>query len=338
LANRDEANGWLAKISGALAPRYVLPGAVISVRFAIGYAVGGPGMDALTMIRRAGAALKRSRSTKLREIRESDEAAEAQAVKRIRLTNELQQAVVHKEFAFHYQPKVDLATNEFTGAEALVRWHHSLFGELAPASFISAAEETGIILDIGAWGLREVSTLAASLNRTRTRPLSFALNVSTIEFMHRDMVQFVAGVLAQTGAHPQWLTLELTESLMAESSPRMLQIFRDLRALGVGLAVDDFGTGYSSLRYLEQFPVTEVKIDRSFVESLAESASTRIIVEAVIRLGRELNLTVTAEGVETDAQRAILADMGCSQAQGNLFSRPLPTDSFAVLMQENARP
>ncbi|WP_431266861.1 EAL domain-containing protein [Dankookia sp. P2] len=158
------------------------------------------------------------------------------------------------------------------------------------------------------------------------------MNVSATEFVHRDMIRFIAGILEESDADPRWLTLELTESLMAETSARMRQTLRALRDLGVGLSIDDFGAGYSSLRYLEALPVTEIKIDRGFVQAMPESATKRIIVEAVVRLGQELGAAVVAEGIETENERVMLCDIGCPYGQGYLFSRPLPPQMFLKLV------
>jgi PAS domain S-box-containing protein/diguanylate cyclase (GGDEF)-like protein len=331
LASRDAAEAVLKNVSAALAPRYVLPGAVVSVRFAIGYTIGELGSDALTLIRRAGAALKESRATKLREPRQFDNEADVRCRNRIRMTTELRQALEQNEFIFVYQPKFELENRTLVGSEALLRWKHSLFGEQAPDAFIAVAEDTGLILDIGARGFRTVASYAAEVNRGRKRPLNFAINISTVEFVHRDMVQFARKILEESGVDPTWITLELTESLLAESSQKVLGIFQDLRALGMGIAIDDFGTGYSSLRYLDAFPVTEVKVDRSFVRGISQSAAKRLIVETVIKLGRELGITVVAEGVETEAECLILQQMGCPQGQGYLFSRPVSPETFNVL-------
>ncbi len=331
LASRDTAEAALENVSAVLAPRYVLPGAVVSLRFAMGYTIGEPGSEALTLIRRAGAALKESRSTKLREPRQFDDGADVRSRNRIRMTTELKQALEQNEFIFAYQPKIELQSRTLVGGEALLRWKHGLFGEQAPDTFIAVAEDTGLILDIGARGFRTVANYAAEINRGRKRPLNFAINVSTVEFVHRDMVQFARKVLEEGGVDPAWITFELTESLLAESSQKILGIFQDIRALGIGIAIDDFGTGYSSLRYLDAFPITEVKVDRSFVQGISQSGAKRLIVESVIKLGRELGITVVAEGIETEAECSILQQMGCSQGQGFLFSRPVSAEEFKLL-------
>jgi PAS domain S-box-containing protein/diguanylate cyclase (GGDEF)-like protein len=328
LEQHEGAEATIATVAAVLAPRYVLPGAVVSVRFAIGYVVGEPGSDPLTLLRRAGTALHESRATPLRELRSFDTESEDRSWKRIRLANELQLAVLNGDFVFDYQPKVEIASGKWIGGEALLRWRHPLFGLQMPDRFIGLAEDTGLIVDIGAWGVRTAAAFAARLNSDCARPLRISVNVSATEFVHRDMISFIEKILDETRANPRWLTLELTESLMAEPSARMQQTLRALRDLGVGLSIDDFGTGYSSLRYLETLPVTEIKIDRGFVQAMSESATKRIIVEAVVRLGQELGAEVVAEGIETEAERAVLCEMGCPYGQGYLFSRPLPPEAF----------
>jgi EAL domain-containing protein (putative c-di-GMP-specific phosphodiesterase class I) len=169
--------------------------------------------------------------------------------------------------------------------------------------------------------------------------LRFSVNVSATEFLHRDMAEVLDRAMRQTGAEPAWLTLEITESMLLNDTPGVIDAFHRLRDLGVGLSVDDFGTGYSSLRLLETFPVTEIKIDRSFVGELASSPSKMVIVRAIVDLGRALGLAVVAEGVETEPQRGLLAGMGCPIGQGHLFGRPVDGDSFAAsLARETGRP
>lgn len=321
----------LERVTRCLEPKFVLPGADLKVRFCIGYVVGNPGADSMTLVRQAGAALAESKANRRRYPCEFSAERQAEAHHRLQLTAELQRALSASAFIYHYQPQVDLQSEEIVGAEALVRWKHPLFGLQQPQQFIKLAEETGIILDIGASGLRDVARFAVNNNRDRAKPLSFSFNVSAVEFTHRDMVPFVHRVLEETGADPAWLTFELTESLLAEDSGDLLRVFHGLRELGVGLSIDDFGTGYSSLRYLERFPLTEIKIDRSFVSGMAHSAAKRVIVEAVIKLGSKLGVRIVAEGVERPAERDMLVNMGCTLAQGYLFSRPLGADAFKQL-------
>ena len=230
------------------------------------------------------------------------------------------------------QVEPDRISGNVVGAEALVRWNHGVFGLQPPARFIGIAEETGAILDIGAWGLRALAAHAARINRGRCTPLRFAFNASVVEFMRRDMVAFVEQVLDETGCRAEWLTLELTENLMITDPDHIHRVFGDLRRVGVGISIDDFGTGYSNLRYLECFPLSEIKIDRSFVHDAAHSAAKRIIVEGVVRLGAALGICVVAEGIETQAEMALMQALGCSVGQGYLFAAPMEDFQFERLL------
>ena len=331
VGNHTDMDEILERLTHSLGARFALPGVDLSIRFAIGFVVGAAGVDALALIRQAGAALADSKAHPLRLPREFVAERQAKTHHRLQMTAELQRALAVNEFVYHYQPQIDLGSGEMIGAEALVRWRHPLFGLQQPDRFIDLAEETGLILDIGVAGLRDVARFAVEVNRTRRKHLSFSFNVSSIELTHRDIVSLVRRVIDETGVDPAWLTLELTESLLAEDSPEMLNIFRRLRELGIGLSIDDFGTGYSSLRYLERFPLTEIKIDRCFIAGMAQSAVKRVIVEAVIEIGAELRVRVIGEGVERESERDMLVRMGCSLAQGNFFNPPLPADAFSKI-------
>ncbi|MDB5580186.1 MAG: hypothetical protein JWR80_5362 [Bradyrhizobium sp.] len=324
----------LAQLAAILAPRFILPGAEVAAQFATGYAIGDRDFGARALVRHAGAALHQSKMSPMRQACAFDESDERAARNRIRLTTELQNAVSGDEMLFHYQPQIDLACGALVGAEALLRWNHGAFGMQPPSRFIALAEETGMILEIGAWGLRTVATLAAEINRQRRAPIRFSFNVSVVEFTLRDMVAFVREVLAETGCRAEWLTLELTENLMADGSTEIRHAFQGLRDLGVGLSIDDFGTGYSNLRYLETFPISEIKIDRSLVHDLAHSAAKRVIVESVIKLGTALGIQIVAEGIETEAERAIMCAMGCPVGQGYFFARPMEAGAFRQLLDE----
>jgi PAS domain S-box-containing protein len=306
-----------------LKPRFVLPGASLAVHFAAGFALGTAGTDPLHLVRQAGAALQRSKAKPGHPPQAFAAADERDARNRIRLASELQTAVSSQELLFHYQPQFDLNTGKLVGAEALMRWNHGVFGLQPPSRFIPIAEETGAILEIGAWGLRTLAAQAAQINRGRRAPIRFAFNVSVLEFTQRDMVAFVRQVLDETGCRPEWLTLELTENLMVGEPENIRRAFGDLRGLGIDISIDDFGTGYSNLRYLESFPLSEIKVDRSFVHDVAHSVAKRVIVESVIKLGAALDIRVVAEGIETDSERAIMRALGCSIGQGYFFARPM---------------
>jgi PAS domain S-box-containing protein len=317
-----------------LRPRFVLPGASLAMQFAAGFAIGFAGTDPLQLVREAGAALQRSKATPTHPPHPFVAADERSARNRIRLANDLQTAVSNEELLFHYQPQVDLGSGELVGAEALLRWNHGAFGLQPPSRFIGIAEETGAMMEIGAWGLRTLAAYAAQVNRTRRTPLRFAFNVSVNEFMRRDMVAFVERMLDETGCRATWLTLELTEDLLVPEPDDIRRSFEDLRRLGVDISIDDFGTGYSNLRYLERFPLSEVKIDRSFVHDVAHNAAKRVIVESIVKLGAALDIRVVAEGIETEAERAIMRALGCSVGQGYLFAAPMDERQLEKLLKD----
>lgn len=321
-------------IRSALASDFLVSGATINIRFAIGFVVGVSTLDATKLMRQADSALRRSKSSIFLETSEFKAEDEMRSRNRIRMTSEMQQALANDEFGFQYQPKIDLSTGAVAGAEALLRWRHGLFGTQLPGSFITHAEDTGLILKISKRGLSAVADFAARINQGRSRALNFSINVSAIEFRHRDMPAFVNEVISASGVDPRWITLELTESKMAESSPAMIAVMTRLRSLGVGLSIDDFGTGYSNLRYLEEFPITELKIDRSFIRGLGESRSKTIIVEAIARLSDELGFQIVAEGIETHEECARLRDLGCHFGQGFLFGKAIDPEAFEEVVAQ----
>jgi diguanylate cyclase (GGDEF)-like protein len=329
-----ESKSILSELLAALQPRFALPGAKITVRFAVGFTLGARGVDPMMLMRQAGVAVQESRRSRSLEVFGFDSVMDERLKRRVQLTHELHQAVANEEFVLHYQPKVDLESGEIIGAEALVRWRHPVLGLQSPELFIPIAELTGLISDLGTWVLYEAARFAVRINQGRSAPLTISVNVSPIQFKDRDMRELVATVLDETGAEPSWLILELTESVIADGSPELIATFEGLRELGLGLSIDDFGAGYSSLRYLERFPVSEIKLDKGFVQDLPESPIKQVIVDAVIKLGIGLDISITAEGVETEAERATLLEFGCRYAQGYLFGRPTTATEFLLLISE----
>jgi PAS domain S-box-containing protein len=332
LDDPDRATSLVDDVLALLKPRFVLPGASLAVQFAAGFALESAGVDPLQFVRQAGAALQRSKAKPGHQPQAFASADERDARNRIRLASELQSAVANQELLFHYQPQFDLGSGRLIAAEALMRWNHGVFGLQPPGRFIGIAEETGAILEIGAWGLHTVAAHAAQVNRSRQVPIRFAFNVSVLEFTQRDMVAFVRQVLEETGCRAEWLTLELTENLMVGEPEDIRRAFAALRRLGVDISIDDFGTGYSNLRYLEGFPVSEIKVDRSFVHDLAHSPAKRVIVESVVKLGAALDIRVVAEGIETEAECAIMRALGCEIGQGYLFAAPMEEPSLQRLL------
>ncbi len=329
-ATSETAESIMGELGRQLGPRFALPGATVGVRFAIGFTVSREGDGVAAAMREASVAMHASKSSYLHAICRFDSAMDVKLKARVRLTGELQQALANSEFVMQYQPKVDIDTGAVVGAEALMRWRHPVFGVQAPSRFIAAAEETGLILELGHWGLSAVADFARRLNVGRERPLNLAVNVSRIQFAHADMPALLRSVVRQSGVDPAWLTIELTESTLADNQKGIVSALRDIRSMGFGLAIDDFGTGYSSLRYLQDFPVSEIKLDRGFISGLQHSGFNRTVVESVVKIGREMGASVTAEGIETQAEHDILKTLGCPFGQGFLFGEPMDAEAFAA--------
>jgi EAL domain-containing protein (putative c-di-GMP-specific phosphodiesterase class I) len=240
---------------------------------------------------------------------------------------DLRQALIQASFEVHYQPVIDLVSNAVTACEALLRWRHPSRGMISPAEFIPLAEETGLIVELGEWVLRKACADAI----TWPDKIKLAVNVSPLQFKSGTLALKVAAVLGEIGLAPDRLELEITEAVLIRDDEEALSVLHQLRHLGVRIALDDFGTGYSSLSYLRLFPFDKVKIDRSFVQDVTEAQGSSPIVEAVVHMAFAGNMTTTAEGVESEAQRDVLRQLGCNEMQGYLFSPPVPLERLANL-------
>jgi diguanylate cyclase (GGDEF)-like protein/PAS domain S-box-containing protein len=250
---------------------------------------------------------------------------------RTTLEEELRRAIREKQFILYYQPQVN--RGQIVGSEALVRWRHPQRGILAPGGFISLAEETGLILELGSWVLEEAcEQIALWAKKPEKAHLTVAVNISALQFRQPEFEQQVLAALRRSGANPVNLKLELTESMLVENIEEVIQKMTCLRSQGITFSLDDFGTGYSSLTYLKRLPLNQLKIDRSFVRDILTDASSGAIAETIISLGKAMGLPVIAEGVETEEQRAYLARLGCHAFQGYLTSRPLPLEEFESLL------
>jgi diguanylate cyclase (GGDEF)-like protein/PAS domain S-box-containing protein len=256
------------------------------------------------------------------------------AVERQSLEGSLRRALEREEFLLHYQPKVNLDTGEITGVEALIRWQQPARGLLPPSQFVPIAEDCGLIVQIGRWVMREACRQARAWQDAGLPALSIAVNVSAMEFRDSGFVEHVRTILSDTGLEARYLELELTEGVLMEDAESAASVLRELKKMGVQLAVDDFGTGYSSLSYLRQFPIDVLKIDRSFVQQISADPEDSTIVSAIINMGKSLKHLVVAEGIETQQQRAYLQTQHCAEGQGYLFSRPMAAAQFAQLLQK----
>ena len=253
--------------------------------------------------------------------------------RRVLLEARLKVALQREELTLHYQPKLEILSGRLMGWEALLRWQSPELGAVSPEEFIPIAEQSGLILPIGDWVLREACRQMRAWQDQGLAAGSMAVNLSTRQFRQKDLAEEISAALRDTGLAPGDLELELTESSIMDNLVSAATVLAELEALGITIAVDDFGTGYSSLSYLKTFSIHCLKIDRSFIRDLPGDENDTAIVRTIIALAGSLGLTVVAEGVETDAQLAYLRANHCDQAQGYLFSRPLPPDECVKLMR-----
>ncbi len=322
------AESLAERIHAAVATDRELNGQHLRVGISVGIAIfPADGVDATTLLNNADAALYRAKAagrgkTRFFEIGMDNKIRERRAIQR-----DLASAIEDNHLRLHYQPLARI-DGEVVGFEALIRWHHPMRGMVSPGTFIPVAEESGLIMRIGEWVLREACREAAGW----AHPLHIAVNLSPIQFRHGDLPGLVHTVLLETGLAPGRLELEITEGVMLEDFGRSLSILRRLKALGVRIAMDDFGTGYSSLSYLQAFPFDKIKIDQSFISNIKSNPQSAAIVRAVIGLAHGLNLPVLAEGVETRDQLEFLAAESCNEVQGYLMGRPHPILEYSELV------
>ncbi|NMM26145.1 MAG: EAL domain-containing protein [Glaciimonas sp.] len=293
------------------------------------------GDDPEILIKHADIAMYRAKESGRNNIQLYAASMNARALERLRLEGDLHNALERNEFLLHYQPQVDLGSGHIVGMEALIRWQHPTLGMIAPDRFIMLAEETGLIVPIGAWVMRTACAQNRAWQLAGLGYLRVAVNLSAIQFAQRDIVKSIAAVLQQTELAAQYLEIELTESLVMTDVEHAIGILRELKGLGVQLSIDDFGTGYSSLSYLKRFPIDVLKIDQSFVRDITIDPDDAAIVVSIISLAHSLRMNVIAEGVETAAQLAYLRRNNCDQIQGYYFSRPVPANDFELILRQN---
>jgi diguanylate cyclase (GGDEF)-like protein/PAS domain S-box-containing protein len=291
------------------------------------------GLDAETLIKNADTAMYQAKENGRQSYQFFKAAMNARAVERQSIEESLRRALERQEFAVHYQPKINLSTGQITGAEALIRWTHPARGPVSPAQFIPIAEDSGLIVPIGSWVLREACKQLRAWADAGLPTATIAVNVSAMEFRQETFLEDVFGILRETGVDPKSLELELTESVLMKRAESVASVLQELRARGVQIAVDDFGTGYSSLSYLRKFPIDALKIDQSFIRQITATPDDATIVSAIISMGRSMNLRVIAEGVETQEELAFLEAHHCHEAQGYYFSKPVLPHQFAKLLE-----
>lgn len=328
--NIGQVNSLAQRMIDELAQPFTLFGSDVWSGASIGLALAPKdGIDRLELMRKADIALYEAKSGGRGRFRQFERAMDESVQTRQTIAADLRTALQTRQgLEVWYQPLMDVGGQQMVGIEALLRWHHPTRGLIAPGEFIAIAEETGLIIPLGEWVLAE-----ACATQQRFPDLLVAVNVSPVQFRSTGFVDRVMTIVSQHGGDPKRLELEITEGVLIEDEREAREIIVSLREAGFRIALDDFGTGYSSLNYLSTFPVDKIKIDRSFTQSLGVAENSVAIVESVVKLGHAMGLMVTAEGVETAGQMSALADAGCNQLQGYLFSQAVPADQLAALMR-----
>jgi EAL domain-containing protein (putative c-di-GMP-specific phosphodiesterase class I) len=323
------------KILSALVQPMIMQGQECRVTASIGICMyPADAQDEKALMKNADIAMYRAKEEGKNTYKFYSEETNVHSFERMALETSLRRALERNEFFLHYQAKLDLHTKRITGVEALVRWEHPELGVVPPMQFIPLAEETGLIVPIGRWVLRTACAQNVAWQREGLPPLSIAVNLSARQFADEDLVKDIADALKDSGMKPELLELELTESMVMQNADRAGKVLAEIKKLGVRLAIDDFGVGYSSLTHLKRFPIDTLKVDRSFIRDLPQDPEDRAICEAIIAMGKSLNLTVIAEGVETLEQQTFLHDHNCDEMQGFFFSKPIASDQFAALLRE----
>jgi EAL domain-containing protein (putative c-di-GMP-specific phosphodiesterase class I) len=325
----DDAATSTVRILETMAQVHCIDGQDLYVTASAGISIySDDGGNAETLMKNADTAMYQAKVLGKDTFRFFKAEMNERAVERRSVETALRHALERQEFELHYQPQINLVTGLTSGVEALIRWNHPTRGLIAPAQFISIAEDCRLILPIGQWVLGEACRQAQSWARAGLWCGTIAVNVSAVQFREHDFVQVVMDILEATGMDPSQLELELTESVLMTTGDCAASALQTLRNAGVKVALDDFGTGYSSLSYLGRFPVDCVKIDQAFIRQISAAGTKNTLVAAIINMGHALGLRVVAEGVETEEERQFVQDRGCDEGQGYHFSKPLPLKAF----------
>jgi diguanylate cyclase (GGDEF)-like protein/PAS domain S-box-containing protein len=338
IVSSDDVAAYLDRLTTEVQRPIVLHTNEVIVNASLGVAFGGTGDTPEALLRDSDAAMYKAKAQGRSCTEIATKAVHTEAQSRLSTELALRRAITRDEFDVLYQPVIAVDGGAMVGVEALVRWRRPEHGLVAPDAFIGIAEDTGLIRPLGAWVLHQACRQLHHWSRIGVKGGVVSVNLSGRQLSSPDLVGNVLGAIAAAGIDPSQLSFEITESVLMDDVERSAQVLRSLKDIGVGLAIDDFGTGYSSLSYLERFPVDTLKIDRSFISRLGSEAADTAIVSAVTALGHALGLVVTAEGVETAEQLAILADLECDAAQGYLFARPIPPAELAAFVGGDRAP
>jgi len=334
VASREDAEQVATKLLAAINQPFAIDGKTLRVSASIGVSLyPEDGSDALGMVRAADTAMYRVKKGGRGAVRFFTHNLTVAAERWHALSHDIDGACDRGEFVLHYQPQVAFEDRQIVGIEALLRWNHPTLGLIGPDDFVPLLEERGMMVEVGRWVMEHACRQNVEWQAAGLGPVRVAVNLSAQQFYRDDLAETVAQVLAATGLAPQWLELELTETLTLDDVDTTLRVMCELKALGITLSLDDFGTGWSSLAYLRRFPLDRIKIDRTFVRDLAHHKGTAAIVHAIVDLAHRLGLDCIAEGVETEEQQRLLQQELCPNMQGFLFSRPLSADDMTAMFR-----
>jgi diguanylate cyclase (GGDEF)-like protein len=331
--DKGTATAVAKRIGEKLEAPFKLEESEVLVSASIGIAITNDSSSSTSesLLREANVAMQGAKKKGKSRYRMFDPSAETPTGGRLVQEAEMRRAIQDKEFRVHYQPLVSLASGRICGVEALVRWQHPLYGLIPPGEFIPLAEQTGLIEHLGRWVLKEACRQVRLWQEEQESALTLSVNISACQFQQPNLVKEIHRTLKETGLASNDLKLEITESIMMHDASA-ISALRELKEIGIRIAMDDFGTGYSSLSYLKRFPIDTLKIDRSYVDGLGSDAGDTAIVHATIAFAKALNLSVTAEGIENAGQLACLRELGCELGQGYHFAKPLPSEKARELL------
>jgi len=331
LGDSEEAAAVATHVLDQISENFRFGGTTVAVSCSIGVAMfPGDGQDFETLLQKADVAVHHAKDAGRNVFRFFDERMNANMLEDLNISTGLRQAIERCELRLNYQPLLDLGSGRLLGAEALLRWTHPERGNIPPGRFIPVAERSGQVVELGEWVLDEACRQLRAWRGTPFEGLTLSVNVSTVQFKRGTLEAVVAQALEKHGVPPGSLELEVTESALIHDPEGFVETLHGLKHLGVRLSIDDFGTGYSNLSYLQRFEVDKLKIDQSFVRRLGERESDRAIVRAIIQMAKSLNLVTTGEGIENEATRSLLIELGCDQGQGYALGRPQPVERFQV--------
>lgn len=336
IENIDEVKSLAQRIFSILQQPFDISGHLLYIKTSIGIAIyPKDGEDAETLVKNADAALYRTKEMGKNQYQFYSPTITSKASELLKMENMIHEALEKEQFLLHYQPQINIRTGKIVGMEALIRWKHPTLGLISPGKFIPIAEESGLIVSIGEWVLRQACQQNRLWQKTGLPPTRIAVNLSAQQFQQINFVNLVTQILQETELEPHFLELEITETTIMQNLEFTRQVVTYLKEMGVHISMDDFGTGYSSLGYLKQIPFNTIKIDQSFVKDLKDHPEDLAIISAVLAIGRGFNLRVIAEGVETQYQVELLKKLECEEMQGFKFSKPLTPEEASIFLENN---